>query len=276
MSKSDIGKLVQIKPARNGGNGAHPVGPAEASPSPVQKLDLAEVREKLSGARGPKYWRSLEELTNEKGFNELLEREFPRQAGEWLDPVSRRGFLKLMSASLALAGLSACTRQPAEEIVPYVQQPEELVPGKSMYYATACPSNMGAEPLLVRSYTYRPIKIEGNPQHEYSQGATSAYSMASILDLYDPDRSQTITNKGETSTWGAFAGSMRDAANAEKGQAGAGIRILSETVISPTLADEINAVLKSYPKAKWYQYDPVNRDSARAGSRMAFGQNVEP
>jgi molybdopterin-containing oxidoreductase family iron-sulfur binding subunit len=202
MSKNGTDKLVQIKSAKNG---ASPADQAEASPAAPEKLDLAAVREKLGSARGPKYWRSLEELSNQDGFNELLESEFPRQAGEWLDPVSRRGFLKLMSASLALAGLSACTRQPEEEIVPYVQQPEELVLGKSMYYATAHPLNNGAEPLLVRSYTYRPIKIEGNPQHEYSKGATSAYSMASILDLYDPDRSQTITNKGETSTWGADA-----------------------------------------------------------------------
>src|SRR6266404_1707310 len=203
MSKNETEKLVQIKPAKIGASSS-----AQAEVSPAPRLDLAAVRERLSTARGPKYWRSLEELSNQDGFNELLEREFPRQAGEWLDPVSRRGFLKLMSASLALAGLSACTRQPEEEIVPYVQQPEELVLGKSMYYATAHPLNTGAEPLLVRSYTYRPIKIEGNPQHEYSKGATSAYSMASILDLYDPDRSQTITNKGETSTWGAFAGSL--------------------------------------------------------------------
>src|SRR5207302_3853622 len=98
--------------AKDGASGAASAVGAEASSISAQKLDLAEVREKLSSARGPKYWRSLEELSNQNGFNELLEREFPRQAGEWLDPVSRRGFLKLMSASLALAGLSACTKQP--------------------------------------------------------------------------------------------------------------------------------------------------------------------
>src|SRR5438270_4334916 len=137
---------------------------APAMDTPATKLELAEVRENLSKARGSRYWRSLEELTDAPGFDAMMQREFPRQASEWLDPVSRRGFLKLMSASLALAGLSACTKQPDEAIVPYVQQPEELVPGKSMYYATARPSNLGAEPLLVRSYTYRPIKIEGNPE----------------------------------------------------------------------------------------------------------------
>ena len=274
MPKNNINpnQLVQIKTAQR----SEEIAAAKPGESTAPKLELAEVREKLSSARGPRYWRSLEELSNQEGFDELLEREFPRQSGEWLDPVSRRGFLKLMSASLALAGLSACTKQPEEAIVPYVQQPEELVPGKSMYYATACPSNMGAEPLLVRSYTYRPIKIEGNPEHAYSMGAASTYSQASILDLYDPDRSQTVTNKGETSTWGAFAGSMRDAANSEKGKQGSGIRFLTETVISPSLASQINAVLKTYPKAKWHQYDPVNRDSARAGSRMAFGQYLDP
>src|SRR5438105_1962083 len=145
MSKNgkDPQQLVQIKPAVESDKTAEQ-NPEQSS---APRMELAEVRERLGKSRGPQYWRSLEELSNQEGFNELLEREFPRQAGEWLDPVSRRGFLKLMSASLALAGLSACTKQPDEAIVPYVQQPEELVPGKSMYYATARPSNRGAEPL---------------------------------------------------------------------------------------------------------------------------------
>src|SRR5437868_12775628 len=213
----NMNELVQIKPAK-----AAPAEVESAATAPA--LELEAVREQLASAKGVHYWRSLEELSNKEGFDQMLEREFPRQASEWLDPVSRRGFLKLMSASLALAGLSACTKQPDEAIVPYVQQPEELVLGKSMYYATARPSNLGAEPILVRSYTYRPIKIEGNPEHAYSLGAADAISQGSLLDLYDPDRSQTITNKGETSTWGAFAGSIRDAASAEKGKQGSGIR----------------------------------------------------
>src|SRR5438874_2714601 len=118
-------------------------------------LDLESVRKKLAGAKGSKYWRTLEELTNEQAFGELLEREFPRQASEWVDPVSRRGFLKLAGASLALAGLSGCTKQPLEQILPYVRQPEDLIPGKPLFYATAMPFAGYGIPLLVESHEYR-------------------------------------------------------------------------------------------------------------------------
>src|SRR5260221_9621031 len=131
MAEETVNELVQIMPGKQAG------------------LTAERAREKLSGARGAQYWRSLEELTDDPGFDEMMQREFPRHASEWTDPVSRRGFLKLMSASMALAGLSACTKQPFEAIVPYVQQPEELVPGKPMYFATARPTPNGAYPLLV-------------------------------------------------------------------------------------------------------------------------------
>jgi len=239
------------------------------------KLELEAVRQQLAAARGPEYWRSLEELTNREGFTEMMEREFPRHAAEWTDPVSRRGFLKLMSASLALAGLSACTKQPDEAIVPYVQQPEELIPGVPQYYATARPSGLGAQPLLVKSHMYRPIKVEGNPEHRASQGATDVYSQGSVLDVYDPDRSQNITYLGEARTWGDFLGAFREAAGGEKANGGVGLRFLTETVTSPTLAAQFRDVLRQYPQAKWYQYEPVNRDAARAGARMAFGQYVD-
>src|SRR6266705_2563339 len=126
-------ELVQIKQAGSKPVDAQAVSAITEGASARPVLELETVREQLSEARGVQYWRSLEELSNKEGFDEMLQREFPRQASEWLDPVTRRGFLKLMSASLALAGLSACTKQPEEAIVPYVQQPEELVPGKPMY-----------------------------------------------------------------------------------------------------------------------------------------------
>ena len=273
MATDSLNQLVQIKPAAQ---------PAATAP----RLELESVRERLSGARGPKYWRTLEELTNEPGFDAMMEREFPRQAGEWTDPVSRRGFLKLMSASLALAGLSACTKQPEEAIVPYVQQPEDLVPGKSLYYATARPTPFGAQPLLVESQTFRPIKVEGNPEHPISKGATDAQSQGSILDLYDPDRLQSVMyngglpnrkgqNPGER-TWGEFMNDLRPALAMEKSRQGSGLRIVTDTVISPTLANQIRQVLQAYPQAKWYQWDPMNRDAARMASRLALGQYAEP
>src|SRR5215467_1978295 len=167
--------------------------------------DMETVRRKLAEARGPKYWRTLEEFADEKAFGDLLEREFPRQASEWVDPVSRRNFLKLAGASLALAGLAGCTKQPLEQILPYVRQPEELIPGKPVFYATAMPFAGYGIPLLVESHEYRPTKVEGNPEHPASLGATDVFAQASILDLYDPDRSTTLTHLGEAATWGEFS-----------------------------------------------------------------------
>src|SRR6266852_4844868 len=164
------------------------------TPKPQSEpIDLAAIRAKLAGANGPRYWQSLEELAETEGFQEFLFREFPRQASEWEDDEpGRRKFLKLMGASLALAGLSACTRQPTETIMPYVRAPEEIVPGKPLFFATAMPVSGIATGLLVESHEGRPTKIEGNPEHPASLGATDIFSQASVLSLYDPDRSQTL------------------------------------------------------------------------------------
>ena len=136
------------------------------------KMTLAEVRAKLDGKSGKRYWKSLDELADTPQFQELMQEEFPRQAGagEWVDAVSRRGFMKVMGASFALAGLAGCTKQPDEPIFPYVKQPEDLILGKPMYFATAHPFPTGAIPVLVKSDAFRPIKIEGNPEHPMSKG----------------------------------------------------------------------------------------------------------
>jgi MoCo/4Fe-4S cofactor protein with predicted Tat translocation signal len=234
-------------------------------------LDLESVRRKLTEAKGPKYWRTLEELANEKAFGELLEREFPRQASEWVDPVSRRSFLKLAGASLALAGLSGCTKQPPEFIVPYVRQPEELVLGRPLFYATAMPFAGHALPLVVTSHEYRPTKIEGNPKHGASLGATDLFAQASILDLYDPDRSTFPTFMGEPKPWSEFLSVMGNQVKAQKAIQGAGLRFLTGAVSSPTFGWQVNAIRQQFPQAKWHRYDPLHRDSVRIGSKMAFG-----
>ncbi|HLF84590.1 MAG TPA: TAT-variant-translocated molybdopterin oxidoreductase, partial [Blastocatellia bacterium] len=226
---------------------------------------------------GKQYWRSLEELAETDEFQELLHREFPEQATEWSDPVGRRKFLKLMGASFALAGLTACTRQPAEYIAPYVRQPEDLVPGKPVFFATAMPLDGFATGLIVESHEGRPTKIEGNKDHPASLGATDVFSQASVLGLYDPDRSQTLTYLGEIVTWSAFLGGVRPAVDAQRAAsaqqpAKGGLRILTETVTSPTLAHQIKTLLAALPSAKWHQYDPAGRDNVREGSRLAFGQ----
>ncbi len=237
-------------------------------------LDLAAVQARLSGKGGKDYWRGLEELAETQVFREFLSREFPDQASEWSDPIGRRNFLKLMGASLAFAGLAACGRQPKESIVPYVKQPEEIIPGKPLFFATAMPMSGFARGLLVESHEGRPTKIEGNPTHPDSLGASDIYSQASILDLYDPDRSKTINYLGEIRTWMEFLGTFRIALNRQKEKKGGGLRILTGTVTSPTLAAQIRQVLAEYPAAKWHQYEPALSDGARIGSKLSFGQIV--
>ena len=238
--------------------------------------DIEALRAQLDGTRGKEYWRSLEQLSGTPEFKEFLHREFPQNASEWLDPVGRRGFLKLMSASLALAGVSACTRQPNEELVPYVRQPEELVPGKPLFFATAMPFAGAGMGLLVESHEGRPTKIEGNPDHPSSRGATDLFAQASILGLYDPDRSTTITNIGDIQPFSAFVVAMRSVLAAQLSKKGAGLRILTETVASPTAAAQIDEILTRLPAAKWVQWEPFFAHNAREGSRLAFNEYVAP
>jgi len=247
----------------------------EVCPGKRDELDLKTARAQIAQTNGPEYWRSLEELAGSSEFQEMMHREFPKGASEWLDAVSRRGFLKLMGASLALAGMTACTKQPLEPIVPYVRQPEEVIPGRPMFYATAFTLGGYASPILVESHLYRPTKIEGNEQHPASLGGTDVFAQASILGMYDPDRSQTIAYLGDVRTWGNFLEAIRGPLNAQKAVQGAGIRILTRTVSSPALADQLRSVLKLYPQAKWHVYEPVNRDNVLEGAKMAFGQPVE-
>lgn len=238
-------------------------------------LDLAAIRQKLANTTGRTYWRSLEELAEEPGFDEVMQREFPRQASEWPEGVSRRDFIRVAGVSLALAGLAGCTKQPLEPIVPYVVQPERVVLGVPLHFATAFPVSGVARPIIVKSFEGRPVKVEGNPQHGASLGAADAHSQASLWTLYDPDRSSTISYKGSVRPWGALQANIGAALQKQQASQGAGLRFLTETVTSPTLASQITAVLKQYPQAKWYQYEPINRDNSKAGARTAFGEPVD-
>src|SRR5580765_6803624 len=217
-------------------------------------MDSSPIRSRMSGSHGRLYWRSLGEFADTLEFREYLHREFPAQASEWNDPKGRRQFLKLMTASLALAGVGACTKQPQEQIVPYVRQPEDLVPGRPLFFASAVPFSGVAHPVLVESHMGRPTKIEGNPEHPASLGATDAFTQAAVLGLYDPDRAKTITNRGEISAWGTFLTAVQLATSGQKARQGAGIRILSGPITSPSLAELMATVLGDFPKAKWHQY----------------------
>jgi molybdopterin-containing oxidoreductase family iron-sulfur binding subunit len=236
-------------------------------------LDLAAVRAKLQAKTGKQYWRSLEELAEDPQFEQLLQREFPRQApSEWDEGVDRRDFLKLMAASLAFAGLSGCGIPPRENVVPYVKQPEGMVLGKPLFFATVMPFGADAIGLLVESHEGRPTKIEGNPDHPSSLGGTNAFAQASVLDLYDPDRAQITTNFGDIRSWSQFLDSTQAAAAAIKSTEGAGFRILTGTVTSPSVAAEIQGLLKLYPQAKWHQWEPAVSDGGREGAKLAFGR----
>lgn len=190
------------------------------------------------------------------------------------DDATRRRFLEIMGASIALAAGTGCTRQPTAFIVPYVDPPEQVIPGKPKYYATANLVNGIAQGVIVESHLGRPTKIEGNPKHPASLGATDVLSQACVLDLYDPDRSKEVLNRGEVSSWDAFVLALRQALEPLRSSQGRGLRLLSETVISPTLGDQISQVLAQFPEARWCQFDPAGPHSLRAGAQLAFGRYV--
>src|SRR5271155_5097467 len=210
---------------------------SDLNPKVPQAMDLAALRAKLAQENGKRFWQSLEELSETKEYREFLENEFPHDPAKDPDGLNRRDVLKLAAASAALAGLSACTKLPTQKIVPYVKAPEEIVAGKPLFYATSMPLAGVAAGLLVESHMGRPTKIEGNPEHPGSLGGTDVFAQAATLGLYDPDRSQTIVLQGRISSWEDFAAAM---GNMRTGLAskGAGMRLLTETITSPTLGTQ--------------------------------------
>lgn len=239
-----------------------------------RKFDLKALREKLTPQQGRSYWKSLDQLAETEEFQDYLKHEFPAGADTWFDPVGRRRFLQLMGASLAFAGLTNCTMQPEERIVPYVRAPEDVIPGKPLFYASATPTFGYAQGTLVESHDGRPTKVEGNPKHPASLGATTLHAQASVLDLYDPDRLKVTTNAGRVRSWEVFAATMADEVERYRLNGGKGLCILTGNVTSPTLGRQFEQFSSAMPEARWYQYEPVNLDSAREGARTAFGHDV--
>ena len=220
----------------------------------TEELDITAIRERLATKRGKEYWRSLEELSETPAFNDWLHREFRPNASEFLDELGRRKFLKLMGASLALAGLTACGGdRPNEKIVPYVRRPEELVLGKPLFFATAMTLNGVGTGLLAESHEGRPTKLEGNPQHPGSLGSIDIFSQASVLSLYDPDRSKVVMKQGRIATYGDLLGEFRGSLDRQRATRGAGIRVLSESISSPTLVSQFAQLKRDFPQAVWQQ-----------------------
>ena len=231
----------------------------------MKDIDLKEFTNRMGDKR---YWRSLEDLSRSDDFAEVMADEFPQQALPLERGVDRRDFVKLMGASVALAGLAACNR-PAEKIVPYVKQPEDLIPGKPLFFASAMMLGGFAAGVLVESHMGRPTKIEGNPDHPSSLGVSDAFMQASLLGLYDPDRSQVVRHLGEIATWSDFLGALQPVL-----KNGASLRLLTQAITSPTLGAQIQQLLAQIPGMRWHQWEPVSRDNVREGLRMAFGSYV--
>lgn len=247
--------------------------PEPDSTAPAKPLDIATVRARLAGKRGKAYWRSLDEVAGTPEFRQWVDDEFPNRSS--LLALDRRNFLKFMGASLALAGLSGCRYLPQQKVIPFVNAPEDLIPGETLRYATALTLGGYATGVLVESHEGRPTKIEGNPAHPASLGATDAITQAALLTLYDPDRSQAITGPAGISSWEEFLAAARSAISGA-GDQGASFRLLTGAITSPSLIGQIERLLKAYPKAEWIQYEPANRDSERLALLTAVGKDVTP
>jgi len=229
----------------------------------------------------PEQWQSLEQWLQSPNFHDFIRNEFPDDAAEWLDPVTRRRFLQLMGASIALAGAAGCNPSlkpaSARQAVPYVEQPAEILPGVPLYFATAMPLAGGvATGLLVKQVEGRPLKIEGNPHHPGSLGGTDLYAQASILGMYDPDRSKVVTEAGAAISYEQLQSKLRSALESQVPKRGAGLRILTGATTSPTLIHQIQTILERLPEAKWLQWEAISRANLHAATLAAFGKIVEP
>ncbi|HVX67475.1 MAG TPA: 4Fe-4S dicluster domain-containing protein [Bryobacteraceae bacterium] len=215
-------------------------------------------------------WRSLDEFAHPPAAGAAAGHELAWRDSDEVAGMDRREFWKVMGAAMAMAGATGCVRQPPEKIVPYVNQPTEVVQGEPLFFATAMPHAGDALGLLVKSHMGHPVKVEGNPQHPSSLGGTDVFAQASLMTLYDPDRSQTVMQDGRVSDWIDFLGALAPALQGR----GPRLRLLTGTVISPTEGAQIQAVLARFPGARWHQWEPAGRDHVRAGAQMAFGQAV--
>ncbi len=227
----------------------------------------------LRGKTGRAFWRSLDELSKTPDFQAFLDAEFPAlETGAGAD---RRQMLKLTAASLALAGLGGCSGEADEAALPYVEAPDGVTPGRAKYYASAVTFAGYAQPLLGKTVVGRPVKLDGNPEHPASRGASDIFLQAALLDLYDPDRSQSPLRDGEPASWSAFDAAM--AANAAEldRRGGDGFRLLTGAVSSPTLLRQIAALTARWPAARWHAYEPIHDDFRFEAARLVFGRPLE-
>jgi molybdopterin-containing oxidoreductase family iron-sulfur binding subunit len=241
----------------------------------VKRRAQAQALAALSGRSGRRFWRALDELADTPAFRRALQAEFPSLSRR-LCEADRREVLRVMGASLALAGLGGCTPAPSPEARPYVTQPDQLVLGRPRFYATAVPFGGYAMPVLAESHEGRPTKLEGIPEHPACRGATDAITQAAILDLYDPDRSRGPRSSGAPRDWAAFDLAMADNAARLDARGGEGFRLLTGPVSSPTFARQLDALMARWPRARWHAFEPAGGDLRQEAARLAFGRPLEP
>src|ERR1041384_6164320 len=221
--------------------------------SGIKRFDLARLRAASVDTRH--FWSCLEELAGEESFRDWLTAEFPAAAA-MLDEPGRRQFLKVMGASLLLAGLAGCgNEQRSGHALPYVNQPENIIPGVPRYYATAVTFEGYAQPVLATTYAGRPTKLDGNPEHPVTLGASDAFMQSALFGLYDPERSKTPLHNGAPATWTNFANALTDLRTRWQDSGGEGLRILTGATTSPTLIRQLHELAQKYPKLKWDRFE---------------------
>jgi len=240
-----------------------------STPRRTTRFDLEQLRA-AAGAGSKRFWLSLDELIDEEGFRALLAAEFPA-AAPLLDEPGRRQFLKLMGASLLLAGLPGCSDESrSQQALPYVNQPEEVTPGVPRYYATAVAFEGYAQPVIATTYAGRPTKLDGNPEHPATRGKSDVFMQSALFGLYDPERSKTLLYKGSPASWENFVNALADMRKRWRERGGEGLRILSGATTSPTLTRQFGALTQQYPKMRWHRFEPVA--SSDETMRLAFGK----
>lgn len=244
--------------------------------SSLNREQWQRLRLRLAEKRGSDYWRSLEELAGDEDFTQLLGEEFPAFGDVWAAPIERRRVLKLMAASLALGGLTACDSQPRERLIPYVDKPEGMVPGQPRYYATTHPIDGYAHGVLVQSREGRPIKLEGNPQHPATRGACDIFSQASILSLYDPERASTVMQQGQVAGYSRFLGALQERQAHWDATRGEGLAFLTGAMTSPSEIERLYSLLERWPETRWFRHVPVDRRAIYTASQWLFDSPREP
>jgi len=237
-------------------------------------FDLAAIRHRLTQG-GSRQWSSVEELTDDDEFRRWVEAEFPA-AATILAGTGRRTFLKLMGASLMMAGLAGCGEGRSDAALPYVNQPENAPPGIARHFATAVTFEGYAQPVLATVYNGRPTKLDGNPEHPAARGASDAFMQAALLQLYDPMRSKTPLQKGQPTTWAAIESMVNTARAQWTAQGGMGLRFVVGDITSPTIIRQLRTLISALPEARIHRFEPVGCANRQTAMQLAFGRVAEP